>query len=364
MELKKGYKNTELGVIPEDWEIKKLGEIAEIYQPQTISQNVFINDGYLVYGANGVVGKYHLYNHETWQTTITCRGSTCGTVNRTIGKSWITGNAMVMNVDKSSNINKLFFYYILTKQDFSQCITGSGQPQIVRSPLFEFKLSAPKSKDEQEVIANKLSDMDALISSLEKLIAKKRSIKLGAMQKLLQPKDDWEIKKLGEIAEIYQPQTISQNVFINDGYLVYGANGVVGKYHLYNHETWQTTITCRGSTCGTVNRTIGKSWITGNAMVMNVDKSSNINKLFFYYILTKQDFSQCITGSGQPQIVRSPLFEFKLSAPKSKDEQEVIANKLSDMDAEIAALETKLDKYRKIKLGMMQNLLTGRIRLI
>jgi type I restriction enzyme S subunit len=184
------------------------------------------------------------------------------------------------------------------------------------------------------------------------------------MQQLLKPKDGWEVKKLGEIAEIYQPQTISQDVFVEDGYLVYGANGVIGKFHLFNHETWQTTITCRGSTCGTVNRTIDKSWITGNAMVMNVDENRNIDKLFFYYILTKQDFSQCITGSGQPQIVRSPLFDFTISIPKSKEKQKEIAFILSDMDAEINALETKLEKYKKVKLGMMQNLLTGKIRLV
>lgn len=84
----------------------------------------------------------------------------------------------------------------------------------------------------------------------------------------------------------------------------------------------------------------------------------------FYYILTKQDFSQCITGSGQPQIVRSPLFDFTISIPKSKEKQKEIAFILSDMDAEINALETKLEKYKKVKLGMMQNLLTGKIRLV
>jgi type I restriction enzyme S subunit len=216
---------------------------------------------------------------------------------------------------------------------------------------------------EQTAIATALSDADGLIMGLEKLITKKRNIKQGAMQQLLQPKEGWEVKKLGEVAEIYQPQTISQDVFINDGYLVYGANGIVGKYHLFNHETWQTTITCRGSTCGTVNRTVGKSWITGNAMVMNIDKNKNIDKLFFYYLLKKQDFKQCITGSGQPQIVRKPLFEFKVSIPTNIVEQIQIATILSDMDAELSALEQKLEKYKKVKLGMMQELLTGKTRL-
>jgi len=146
--------------------------------------------------------------------------------------------------------------------------------------------------------------------------------------------------------------------------LVYGANGIVGKYKKYNHENWQTIITCRGSTCGTINKTIDKCWITGNAMVMNIDQNKKFDKLFFYYLLSRQDFKNCITGSGQPQIVRKPLFEFQVYLPLDPNEQIAIATILSDMDAEIEKLENKLGKYRQIKTGMMQQLLTGKIRLL
>lgn len=211
--------------------------------------------------------------------------------------------------------------------------------------------------------------MDDLIAALDKKIAKKRLVKQGAMQQLLTGKkrlpgftEEWVDRKLGEISAIYQPQTISQEFFSIDGYDVYGANGIIGKYPFYNHITDQVMITCRGSSCGTVNMSVGKCWITGNAMVLNMDKQE-INKRYVYYYLLNQDLSGLITGSGQPQIVRSPLCEYVIQIPSDTKEQQAIATILSDMDKEIADLETKRDKYRLLKSGMMQKLLTGQVRL-
>ena len=97
-----------------------LQDIADIYQPQTIASVDLTEDGYLVYGANGVIGKYHLYNHEKEQICITCRGNTCGTVNFTAPKSWITGNAMVINTDNfAKNVNKRYLYHYLSSINFN-----------------------------------------------------------------------------------------------------------------------------------------------------------------------------------------------------------------------------------------------------
>ncbi|MGH8559385.1 MAG: restriction endonuclease subunit S [Methylococcales bacterium] len=172
------------------------------------------------------------------------------------------------------------------------------------------------------------------------------------------------MKRLGDIASLYQRSTISAKQFTETGYPVYGANGVVGFYNQMNHHTWQVAVTCRGSTCGTVNRTVEQCWITGNAMVLNCDQSQRINKEFFYHLLCNQDLSDCITGTGQPQIVRAPLEAFFVPIPPIVEEQSAIATILSDMDSEITALEKNLSKARQLKQGMMQELLTGRIRLL
>jgi type I restriction enzyme S subunit len=248
--------------------------------------------------------------------------------------------------------------------------SSSSQPSVLVGNLRKYRIALPPTKTEQELIASHLADIDALIAGLERLIAKKRDIKQATMQQLLTGQTrlpgfsgEWEVKQLGEIARLYQPQTISQGEFRDYGYPVFGANGVVGMYEKFNHETPQITISCRGN-CGTVNRTSGPAWITGNAMVVNLDGASDIDKDFVYYALTFSDLSVLVTGSGIPQIVRDPLSGFAIELPKNVAEQTAIATVLSDMDADLSALEARLAKTRAIKQGMMQELLTGRTRLV
>ena len=141
-----------------------LCEVSDIYQPQTISSADLTETGYPVYGANGIIGHYTSYNHEAEQVCITCRGNTCGGVNYTKSKSWITGNAMVVNVDRYQNIvSKRYLYHYLSNCDFNSIISGSGQPQIVRAPLAKFKIILPTVMQQYkiahclDVIQNKIN---------------------------------------------------------------------------------------------------------------------------------------------------------------------------------------------------------------
>ena len=124
----------------------RLGEISTIYQPQTITQAELSDNGaYPVFGANGIIGYYHQFNHEKAQIIITCRGSTCGTVNMSAPNSWITGNSMVINVDGyESIVDKQYLFYYLKTISFKSMISGSGQPQIVRKPLVNLLISLPE----------------------------------------------------------------------------------------------------------------------------------------------------------------------------------------------------------------------------
>lgn len=127
-----------------------------LYQPATISSVNLNNDGkYLVYGANGIIGRYDKYNHELPQITITCRGNTCGTVNYTSGYCWITGNSMVVNTEKFTTIvNQRYLFHYLNSIDFSGIISGSGQPQIVRTPLEKLNIFLPILSEQQKISAN------------------------------------------------------------------------------------------------------------------------------------------------------------------------------------------------------------------
>lgn len=218
---------------------------------------------------------------------------------------------------------------------------------------------------EQNKIAEFLSSVDKKIQLLEKKKELLEEYKKGVMQKIfsreIRFKDDngnsypdWEEKKLGEIAKIYQPKTISQADLTNDGYVVYGANGIIGNYHSFNHELSQVVVTCRGSSCGTVNLTNPFSWITGNAMVINLDNSAYMNKTFLFFQLYNTDFNYLITGSGQPQIT-SDIKSHKVVVP-SFDEQKKIANFLSAIDKKIETTSIQIDKTKEFKKGLLQQM--------
>jgi type I restriction enzyme S subunit len=280
------------------------------------------------------------------------------------------GIAALLNLCNHVSANYVA-HFINTKTSYLRNIvaTGNGQPNLNTDLIGDLQVPLPPTKTEQEAIAETFSDADAFIESLGQLLAKKRDLKQGAMQELLTGKrrlpgfsGDWKMRRLAELASLYQPQTISQADFSPDGFPVYGANGIIGRYKFCNHNTWQITISCRGN-CGTVNKTAAASWITGNAMVVNCDHNDDVVKEFLYYLLGNQDFSILVTGSGQPQIVRRPLAEFEVYLPADVMEQTAIAEVLTDMDADIATLEENLAKAHNLKQGMMQELLTGRIRL-
>ncbi len=365
-------KQTDIGLIPEDWEVKTIGELSILINGRAYKQSELLDTGkYKVLRVGNFFSsdKWYWSDLELPNKNFVENGDLMYAWSASFGpKFWIGKKCIfhyhIWKIVPTEKVDKNFFYHFLEndKSEILKTSQGGTMIHITKGFMENKKMQVPPLSEQQK-IAEALSDADAWIESLEALLAKKRLMKQGAMQQLLTPKEDWEEKKLGEIAEIYQPQTISQNDFTDDGFLVYGANGIVGKYKMFNHEHWQTTITCRGSTCGTVNRTVDKSWITGNAMVMNVDNNHLIVKDFFYYLLSNCDFSNCITGSGQPQIVRNPLRDFIVNIP-TREEQTRIATILSDMDTEIESLEAQLAKARQLKQGMMQVLLTGRVRLV
>jgi type I restriction enzyme S subunit len=312
---------------------------------------------------------------ENGDVLLVKTGSTFGKtaiVRQLAEKATLNPQVVVLKKLKTNNFFLGYMMGFATIQNqISMAIVGGALPTLSQALIARFKFPEPPTDTEQRAIAGALGDVDTLLGALEKLIAKKRDLKQAVMQQLLTGQKrlpgfsgEWEVKRLGEIAMLYQPITISAKQFTESGYPVYGANGVVGFYNEFNHDTWQVTVTCRGSTCGTVNRTVDKCWITGNAMVVNCDQNKNLDKSFLYYVLLSQNLSVCITGTGQPQIVRGPLANVELKIPLDVAEQTAISEVLSDMDAEIAALEQRLAKTRALKQGTMQELLTGRTRLV
>ena len=354
--------------VKSDWITRSLGDVATLQRGFDLPHRNRVQGAIPIVTSSGIEDFHNLWKAQG-PGVITGRYGTIGEVFYVSSYYWPHNTTLYVK-DFHGNVPR-YIYYLLKTVDFASHSGKSGVPGVNRNDLHQEFVKIPPTLREQEAIAGALSDADAWIESLEQLIAKKRQIKQGAMQELLTGKrrlpgfsGQWETKRLGDLARLYQPTTISASSFTTFGFPVYGANGIVGFYHSCNHSTWQVTVTCRGSTCGTVNKTVDKCWITGNAMVLNCDHNHELDKSFLFHLLSKQDLTVCITGTGQPQIVRTPLAAVELRLPQKISEQQAIATILSDMDTEIESLESKLSKAREIKQGMMQELLTGKIRLV
>ena len=164
-------------------------------------------------------------------------------------------------------------------------------------------------------------------------------------------KAGWESTTLGDACEMYQPKTISGKDMVENGaYPVFGANGVIGRYDKFNHEDPQLLITCRGATCGSVNISEPKSWITGNAMVVQ-PKNGLVEMRFLEYLFRGGiEISKAITGAAQPQITRTNLAPLEICYPKSLPEQQRI----------VALLDAAFDGIATAKANAEKNLQNAR----
>ena len=264
----------------------------------------------------------------------------------------------VIRGKKKANYNPLFFRYLLSSPYARKRIipmgAGAQHFNIGQEGLSKVLLNFP-SIEEQTKIASLLHLLDERIATQSKLIEELESLIKGLRVRLVQI-EKGNIVHLNEIASIYQPQTISSTELTEDGFLVYGANGIIGKYKDYNHKTEQICITCRGNTCGMVNYTKPMSWITGNAMVINTDEHLNdVCKRYLFHYLSAYNFNCIISGSGQPQIVRTPLEKLEITLP-SILEQEQKAMILDMIQAKIEINNRVLSLYQEQKQYLLRQM--------
>ena len=231
----------------------------------------------------------------------------------------------VFVLQANDNIESDYLHYVVANDKFINFVMsgakGVKMPRGDKNQMKTYSLSLPQIQ-EQYKIAKLLSLLDERIATQNKIIDKLQSLIKGLRVHLVQI-EKGNIVHLNEIASIYQPQTISSTELTEDGFWVYGANGIIGKYKDYNHKTEQICITCRGNTCGMVNYTKPMSWITGNAMVINTDEyQDKVYKRYLFHYLSAYNFNRIISGSGQPQIVRTPLEQLKITLPTILEQEQ------------------------------------------
>lgn len=382
-----GYKQTEVGVIPEDWEVKSIGEVLKIHHGRSQKEVVDVNGEYPILASGGQIGKANDYLYNKPSVLIGRKGTI--DVPQYVETPFWTVDTLFYSVVFENNVPKLL-YYIFQLIDWYQYNEASGVPSLNARTIEKIQIPLPPTKSEQTAIATALSDMDALISTQEQLIAKKRAIKQGAMQELLEKKEGWEEIKLGQIGRFSSSSV--DKIYRENDYEVFLLNYM----DVYRNKVITPTKIPSRTTANTTqlkNHDLRKGDVLftptsetpddiGHSALILHDLSETVfsyhlmrlrfndNKLldeFKPYILNSQSLSQYFfekaTGSTRYVLKKSDFENAPITIPSTIKEQTRIAQILSDMDAEIEQLGKELAKYRDMKKGMMEELLTGRKRL-
>ena len=225
---------------------------------------------------------------------------------------------------------------------------------ISKEAINKLNIKIPSIK-EQSKIANTLYLLDEKIELQYKKIEDLKLFKKGLSTTIFNSLRDFEEYKLGKICNITTGKLDANAMIDNGKYYVFGANGIIGKYSKFNHKFMQVTISCRGENSGTINLTPDECWITGNSMVLNVDENKNVDKLYLKNILEAQNLKYLISGSGQPQIVRSSVLKHKIPYI-SIEQQKKFTIPFIKLDSKIKLEQNKLIKLQKLKKGLMQRM--------
>lgn len=406
MEVRKGYKQTEVGVIPDDWDDLQLEEIAKNDSPicyGIVQVGSYFRNGIPVLAIKNLNSNYVTNIHRTspeiesrYPRSRVCPDDVLISVKGTTGRVGIVPPDFYGNISRDlarlrfrEGIVPSFCFQMLhsdlAQKRLSVAVVGTTRMELSIAILKKIKIPVPRTKAEQEAIAEALSDADALIESLTQLIAKKRQIKQGAMQELLTGKrrlpsfatatsgykqtevgvipEDWEVVTLAGTCSMKSGQGItSENIDQSSQYPCYGGNGLRGFTTSFTHSGRYALIGRQGALCGNVIGVNGEFFASEHAIVVTANAQTSIRWLTV--ILDKMRLNQYSESSAQPGLSVSKILSLNIARPVIKAEQEAIAEVLSEMDAELTELEAKLAKVRTLKQGMMHELLTGQIRLV
>lgn len=421
MEVRSGYK-TEVGVVPEDWEVKPLRDIAQIRSGIAKNANTSVSDPVRVHYlrvANVQDGFLDLADMSQIEVSrsdlhrfsvlpgdvLMNEGGDRDKLGR--GSIWRgefqpcihQNHVFVVRCNESVIPEYLTLWSAgaVARQHF--LITGkqtTNLASINKTSLGELSVALPQ-KNEQRAIATALSDMDALLNGLDRLIAKKRAIKQATMQQLLTSQTrlpgfsgEWMTQRLGEVAILkarigWQGLTTAEYLDDGDYFLVTGTDFLNGQIdwgnchfvtqHRYSQDPFiqihpRDVLVTKDGTIGKVAivNTLLKPTTLNSGVFVIRPKANGFVPEFLYFLLMSKMFEefldQLCAGSTINHLYQKDFVGFTYRLPTTKEEQIAITTVLSDMDAEIATLETRRTKTRAIKQAMVQELLTGRTRLV
>ncbi|AQT70087.1 Putative type I restriction enzyme specificity protein [Anaerohalosphaera lusitana] len=369
-----GYKRTEIGVIPEDWEVIELGSICERITTGRLDANAMAEDGdYPFFTCAREPYRIDKFAFDTEALLISGNGANVGYIHYYAGKFNAYQRTYVLNGFRV-NIHFCKWFIDRNLQDRIRVEVKAGNtPYITMSTLSEMKIAVPECVPEQRAIAEALSDVDSLIGSLDRLIAKKRALKQAAMAELLTGKTrlpgfsgKWQTKRLGELAHIKTGSRNNQDKIEDGKYPFYVRSATVEHINSYSYEGEAILVPGEGGIGGIFHYINGRFDVHQRVYKISDFSSSTCGK-FVYFAMVNSFGRYALKNTVKATVdsLRLPTFlNFVFAGPEDVAEQRAIAEVLSDMDAEIEALEDRRDKTRQIKQGMMAELLTGRTRLV
>lgn len=401
MEVKPGYKQTEVGVIPEEWRTTTISGVSDMITVGFVGSmsHLFTEIGIPVLRGQDVLPNkldptetkfISQDTHKLWRKS-SLRGGDVVMVRVGVGagtscvipENLGEANAASIVVIRPS-INKLDarFLSIVINSDFGKrqvesLLVGGAQPVINTGTAGLFRLPHPTLR-EQHAISGALSDGDALLGALDQLIAKKRDLKQGAMQQLLTGQTrlpgfhgEWVVKRLGDVAEIVMGQSPASS---NYNMKSVGLPLIQGNADILNRKTIRrifTTETTKRGNCGDILMSVRAPVGEISRAVFDVCLGRGVcairydNDFLYHYLLNQEpSWAKHSKGSTFDSVNSADVKALEIYLPADAAEQTAIAEVLTDMDAELEALEQRRAKTRALKQGMMQELLTGKTRLV
>jgi type I restriction enzyme S subunit len=359
------------GTIPDGWMSVPLGQLCGRITTGKLDANAMVVDGdYPFFTCARESYRINKYAFDCEALLVSGNGANVGYVHYYKGKFNAYQRTYVIS-DFSADVHFLKLFLDRNIQDRIRVEVNAGNtPYITMSTLTEMGVALPKNSAEQRAIASALIDVEALLDGLDRLVAKKRDLKQAAMQQLLIGQTrlpgfhgDWEVKSLAATCFMKSGEGIT-SAAIDQGskYPCYGGNGLRGFTSRFTHDGRHALIGRQGALCGNVFGVEGQFFASEHAIVVTASAKTDIRWLT--YMLGRMNLNQYSESSAQPGLSVSKILRRDVAAPPTKEEQTAIASVLTDMDAELAGLEQRREKTRDLKQAIMQELLTGKTRLV
>jgi type I restriction enzyme S subunit len=405
MQVKTGYQQTDIGCIPVDWKVAKVRSFARITTGAKNTQDRIADGAYPFFVRSQIVERINSYSFDGEAILTAGDGVGTGKVFHYINGRFDLHQRVYKISDFKEHVDGYYFYLFFSRSFLARVMSMTAKSSVdsVRMEMIADMLTPVPPKPEQTAIATVLSDTDAIIQNLEKLIAKKRAIKQGAMQELLTGKRrlpgfegnggfqktevgkvpaDWAVVRMGDVGQTFIGLTYSPNCVAEHGVLVLRSSNVQNGKLAYEDNVFvqmdlpprvmvqegDILICVRNGSrqligkCALIDKSAGGAAFGAFMSLYRSNHSPFIFRQFQSAIIQRQ-INETL-GATINQITNKDMARFLVCLPKNPAEGNAIVEVLSDMDSELSALESKLSKYRTIKQGMMQELLTGKTRLV